>query len=131
MLTLRSVNHIGIRITDRARSVEFYARLGFQLVWEHPAGTVVILRNAAGIEINFIVNGKPYEGGQNPLMDLADKYPGYTHIAFDIESIDATLAALSAAGIAVSGGPERLGDGLSLFIRDPDRNVIELRQTGL
>ena len=34
MLTLRSVNHIGIRITDRARSVEFYARLGFQLVWE-------------------------------------------------------------------------------------------------
>lgn len=131
MLTLRSVNHIGIRITDRARSVDFYARLGFQLVWEHPAGTVMILRNAAGIEINFIVNGKPYGGDQNPLMDLADKYPGYTHVAFDVESIDTTLAALAAADIAVSGGPERLGDGLSLFIRDPDRNVIELRQTGL
>lgn len=131
MLTLRSVNHIGIRITDRARSVEFYARLGFQLVWEQPAGTVMILRNAAGIEINFIVNGKPYQGDQNPLMDLPDKYPGYTHVAFDIESIDATLAALARANIAVSGGPERLGDGLSLFIRDPDRNVIELRQTGL
>lgn len=129
MLALRRVDHIGIRITDRARSLAFYALLGFELVSEHAGGTVLIIRNAAGLEINFIVNGTPYATGLNPLMDIDDKYPGYTHVAFAVDSMEQTMIALAQAEIAISGGPERLGGGLSLFVRDPDRNVIELRQS--
>lgn len=128
MISLQGVSHVGIRVIERDRSAAFYAKLGFAVVAEHESGSVVILRNAAGVEINFIVNGKPFEGGQNPLMDIDDKYPGYTHVAFDVGSMEQTVAALGTLGIAISEGPVRLGPGLSLFVRDPDRNVIELRQ---
>jgi lactoylglutathione lyase len=128
MIAIRGVDHIGIRVIDRKRSVDFYGKLGFEVTQEHDAGRVVVLRNAAGVEINFIVNGAEYAGGQNPLMDIAEKYPGYTHVALAVESMDQTIATLGRVGIPISEGPQRLGAGLSLFIRDPDRNVIELRQ---
>jgi lactoylglutathione lyase len=62
-------------------------------------------------------------------MDVSPKYPGYTHVALQISSIDETVRLLEENGITITGGPVKLGDGVSLFIRDPDRNVIELRQT--
>jgi hypothetical protein len=38
-------------------------------------------------------------------------------------------ARLEAAGVALSGGPMRLGQSAqAIFVRDPDRNVIELHQ---
>jgi hypothetical protein len=30
--------------------------------------------------------------------------------------------------VVITEGPVRLGGALSLFLRDPDRNVIELRE---
>ncbi len=32
MLNIESVNHVGIRVGDKARSVSFYADLGFELL---------------------------------------------------------------------------------------------------
>lgn len=41
----------------------------------------------------------------------------------------ATKEALEKAGIAISDGPVRFAGGsTSIFIRDPDRNVIEFMQ---
>ena len=53
-------------------------------------------------------------------------YPGGLPAA-----IDETVAALEEMGIAITGGPARFSDDMvSLFIRDPDRNVIELTEHG-
>lgn len=126
---IQAVDHLGIRVLDAARSEAFYARLGFEVVARHDAARVVILRNDAGVEINLIVNADPAFDGTNALMDDdLPKRAGYTHAALRVASIEATMRALEAAGIARSDGPVRLGDGISIFIRDPDRNVIELRE---
>jgi catechol 2,3-dioxygenase-like lactoylglutathione lyase family enzyme len=41
-------------------------------------------------------------------------------------SIDAVLADLLAAGIAVASGPVKRSDGSALFVHDPDGLRIEL-----
>jgi len=128
MVTIDGVAHIGIRVVDAARSEAFYGLLGFKALWRGGPDNVVILKNANDVEINLIVNAVAPPGGNNVLMDIPDKHPGYTHVALRVRSIEETVANLERAGIVISGAPVQLGAGTSLFIRDPDRNVIELRQ---
>jgi lactoylglutathione lyase len=129
MITITHVEHIGFRVADGAPAEAFYAKLGFEVTFRSPKHPVVILRNAAGVELNLIVNADTSEG-TNVLMDVPEKHPGITHVALAVASIDDTVRALGALGIEITEGPVQLGDGLSLFIRDPDRNVIELRKVG-
>jgi lactoylglutathione lyase len=114
--------HIGIRVHDLARSEAFYAHLGFVHAWG-PLGPehVAAMRHPSGLELNFIVNA-PDANAPNVLMDIPDKQPGITHIALTITSVSEVEAALQSAGIPISG---RRGS-VALFVRDPDRNVIEL-----
>jgi catechol 2,3-dioxygenase-like lactoylglutathione lyase family enzyme len=126
-LELTAWNHIGIRVTNRARSVAFYGLLGFAEVAYHEGPAVSILRNAAGLEINLIVNAVEVE--DNVLMDRPDKYPGYTHASLRVASIEDTVVALHRLGIVISEGPVNLGGlALAVFVRDPDFNVVELTQ---
>jgi len=124
---ITGVDHIGIRVLDAARSEEFYAKLGFTVVARHDAASVVILRNKHGVEINLIVNAEAEFDGTNVLMDVPPKRAGFTHVALRVESIAETLKKLVEQRIKISDGPVRLGEGTSIFVRDPDRNVIELR----
>jgi lactoylglutathione lyase len=67
----------------------------------------------------------------NILMDVPEKHPGITHFALLCPDIEAARRQLELAGIPLSGGPVRFGPGAQgIFVRDPDRNVIELQQRG-
>lgn len=123
--------HIGIRVHDMERSVRFYELLGFRKT-AGPVGPepVAILEHPSGVELNLILNA-PQAAEPNILMDVPVKHPGITHFALLCPDILAAKAQLEAAGIALSGGPMRLGPGAqAIFVRDPDRNVIELHQRG-
>jgi lactoylglutathione lyase len=128
VIKIQQVDHIGIRVTNEALTLAFYKQLGFDVTFRAEGAPVVIVKNAEGVEINFIVNGNEPPAGKNVLMDVAAKHPGITHIALRVASIGKIASELQSLGIPITEGPVRLGSGVSLFIRDPDKNVIELRE---
>jgi lactoylglutathione lyase len=67
--------------------------------------------------------------GVNILMDVEEKYPGYTHIALTVKSLDAAKEFVTAQGIDITGSFS-FKNMSAIFIRDPDRNVIELDAYG-
>ncbi len=132
MLNITRVDHLGIRISDLERSREFYERLGFQFIRDagFREGHPVIMKHPGGVVVNLL-GPSTEDTGTNILMDVDAKYSGYTHASLRIESIEAAKAALEGMGIEITGGPFRFTDDMvSMFIRDPDRNVIELTEHG-
>ena len=130
-LEVTGVAHIGIRVHDLERARAFYELLGFQFV-VGPVGPepVAILIHPAGVEINLILNGASPEA-DNILMDVPVKHAGYTHVALSIADIEGAVAALEAAGVTITEGPVNFpGGARAIFVRDPDRNVVELNQPG-
>jgi lactoylglutathione lyase len=131
-IVIERVDHIGIRVRDLDRALNFYRLLGFALLRRAEGDDVAIIRNENGVELNLVFNANAGEPSANVLMDVPDKYPGYTHMALRVASIPATMTALKANGIAITQGPVSFGESgesgqVSVFVRDPDHNVIELR----
>ncbi|MHA1567265.1 MAG: VOC family protein [Alphaproteobacteria bacterium] len=128
-LEITGVAHIGIRVHDLDRARTFYALLGFEFVIG-PVGPepVAILAHPAGVEINLILNSASPDA-DNILMDVPVKHAGYTHVALSITDIEGAVATLEAAGVTITEGPVNFpGGARAIFVRDPDRNVIELNQ---
>ena len=126
MINIPMIDHIGIRVADADRSLRFYEQFGFKLIANFEV--VYIMRTAGGAEINLVVNANNTNNDANILMDVDEKYPGITHVAFRIDSMEATVALIKTAQIPISEGPVELGRGQSVFIRDPDRNTLEFRE---
>lgn len=128
-IAVEQVDHIGVRVRDLDAALRFYGVLGFALEVKVPYDAVAIIRNAAGVELNLVFNANAGDPKANVLMDVPEKYPGYTHVALRVQSIADTITALNEHGIRITQGPVSFGrDGhVSVFVRDPDRNVIELR----
>lgn len=132
MFEIRSLDHVGLRVTDRDAAARFFAGLGFrpepgEYAPEHQALGLI---NDAGVRLNLIYNAVPAPGGTNVLMDFPDKWPGWTHAAFVVDDLDALLDWLCAEGIRVTEGPVVYGGGRRrvCFIRDADGNVIEFNE---
>ena len=128
-MQISRVDHIGIRVRDLDRAMRFYGVLGFELQWQDPDDAVAIVKNRHGVELNLVFNANSDAGTKNILMDVAEKYPGYTHVALRVESIRGAIETLREHQIRITQGPVSFGrDGhVSVFVRDPDLNVIELR----
>lgn len=128
-IAIERVDHIGVRVRDLDRALAFYRVLGFDLVRRAKGDDVAIVRNEQGVELNLVFNANAGDPSANILMDVPEKFAGYTHIALRVTSIPGTIAALKANSIAITQGPVSFGDPgqVSVFVRDPDRNVIELR----
>ncbi len=126
MLAIEKIDHIGIRVSDKKRSIEFYDGLGFALITDvgFEKGHPVIMQHTSGVVLNLL-GPSTTQTGENILMDVDDKHPGITHVSFKVASLVDAKAFLKEQGIALTGEFSFKGMD-AIFIRDPDRNVIEL-----
>ena len=129
MIDIEQVDHIGIRVRDLDRALDFYKIFGFEETALAGNDPVVVVKNARQVELNLVYNSTTENDGDNILMDVDEKYSGFTHVALRISSVLDTLKSLEENRIHITQGPVSFGrDGhVSIFVRDPDRNVLELR----
>jgi len=131
MKEIVGINHVGIRVVSLEKARRFYEQLGFVFI-TGPVGPepVAIMEHPSGININLIHNADSAIAN-NILMDVEEKYPGYTHLALDVKDIKAAQESVANLGIRITEGPIVLPNGdVMFFIRDQDENVIEFHQNG-
>ena len=127
-MQITAYDHVGLRVTDRARSQAFYEDLGFRLDPDYSSDTALELVSPSGVRINLILNGVPTPAGDNVLLDRPQKWPGYTHMAFVVDRLADVLDWAAHRGIRITEGPVDWGRRLTCFLRDPDSNVLEFNE---
>ena len=118
--------HFGVRVADLDRSLAFYTTVGYEVVGsvpETPLGelTMIKLPGDEFVSIELV---------HDPARDDADVGRGPSHFVIQVESMDATIAELSARGIDADSptSPDGSDDFRTTWIVDPDGNRIELVQ---
>ena len=86
------------------------------------------MKHSSGVVVNLLGPATTLDGS-NILMDVHEKYPGYTHIALTVTSLEDAKDFMKTNGIDVTGSFS-FRKMSAIFIRDPDRNVIELDAYG-
>src|SRR6478672_3832051 len=96
-VTINSLQHVGIPVTNIAVSESFYNRLGFQKVMQAPfdmdghAGTCIMMKQGS-IIIEL------YQVPEQQLQDIRTRKDGHIdHIAFDVDDVDSTYEVLKKA----------------------------------
>ena len=128
MKEITGINHIGLRVRDMEISREFYEKLGFDFL-VGPVGPepVAIVEHPCGVNINLILNASDLAPATNILMEDPIKYPGYTHVALEVDDAKAVASQIKELGLRITEEVEFKGAQF-FFIRDPDGNVIEFHQ---
>ena len=127
-MRIQGYDHVGIRVSDRESALKFYAMLGFQPDPEFSNERVAEIVAEDGTRINLIFNGVAREGAHNLLLDEPTKWPGYTHAAFIVDSLQRLLDFAASEGIEITEGPHDWGRRMTCFFRDPDGNVLEFNE---
>lgn len=125
-------HHVAISCGDLKATEAFYTtHFGFTRARAIPLGN--------GNEIVFLKNGSAYlelfqaEGDRPSPAVAADgpHYPGWRHLAFKVDSVDAALAAMG-ADARVTLGPLDFDAFIkgwrTVWVADPDGNIIEISQ---
>jgi lactoylglutathione lyase len=126
-MKVRKLLHTRYRLNDLEKSVKFYKEvLGLEEIRRHksPRGSELVFLKAPGSEETIELCHFPSSGPVQVQPDL-------THLAFEVESLEAFGKHLAAHGLKYSDGPtmKENGGGFA-FIDAPEGYEIELIQIG-
>jgi catechol 2,3-dioxygenase-like lactoylglutathione lyase family enzyme len=123
-LRVEELDHVVIRCRDQARSLDFYTRV-LGLSEERRLDAIGLVQLRAGRSMVDLVPADPPPTHEGRNVD---------HVCLGVDTPDVAAMArwLRAQGVEVLGDPaERYGArgmGLSIYVLDPDGNVVELKQ---
>ncbi len=112
-----------LRVSDPQATIAFFNLLGLEerRRKDVPAGKFTLIFLGAGddvaeVELTHNWDQAGYDGGRN-----------FGHLAFRVDDIYATCAALAGGGVTINRPPR---DGRMAFVRSPDGISVELLQNG-
>ena len=127
---IRAIDHVVLRVADLDRSLDFYVRvLGCAVERRQEAIGLVQLRAGRSLIDLVPLDGKlGMAGGAGPGKEGRNM----DHVCLRIEPFDADALAtyLRARGLQPGEARPRFGaegQGLSIYVSDPDGNTIELK----
>ncbi len=111
-------------VQDLDRSIAFYTRnLGFRLTQK--AGPIGIVSRG---DLHLLLSG-PQSSGARPVADgRRQESGGWNRIVLYVDSLDASLVALKAAGTRLRNEVESGPGGKQIQLEDPDGNPVELHE---
>ena len=128
---MRPINHMGLNCVDPIAMEKWYSKhFGFtrkRVYLPGPDQVVVIGNDGASLELF------PAKGDAPPPAPERDghEYPGWRHVAFLVDDLDATLAQMG-DDAKITLGPLDMGafiEGMRVaWISDPEGNIVELNQ---
>ena len=130
MISVRDIDHVVLRVRDLERSLAFYRDvLGCAVELARPSIGLWQLRAGRSMVDLVPVDGKLGAAGGAP---PAKEGRNVDHVCFRIEPFDeaAIRAHLAAHGVKAGSTEQRVGaegTGPSIYVEDPDGNVIELK----
>jgi catechol 2,3-dioxygenase-like lactoylglutathione lyase family enzyme len=128
-MSVCALDHIVLNVADVERSLNFYEQalgLGAERVeaWRRHEIGFPSVRISPSTLIDLV--GVPADQGEGQQPNLA-----HFCLVTDSPNLDDAIKALAAVGVEVETGPATRwgarGAALSIYFRDPDHNLIELR----
>ena len=118
--------HFGLRVADLDQSLAFYTAVGYEVIGTVPGTAFGDLTMLKLPDDDYVM----IELVSGPSPDGAPGGSGLSHLVIKVESLEATMADLAAAGLDVEApdSPNGTDDFLTTWITDPDGNRIELVQ---
>ena len=115
--------HTRMRVSDMEQTIAFYTNvLGLEVLERKvsPRGSHLAFLKVPNSEELIELTSFPPNGPMKVQEDLV-------HLAFQVESLDDTIASLHAKGVKVTDGPTQTSSGSRfIFIDAPDGYEIEL-----
>jgi len=137
-------HHPGIVVPDLEKARQFYCdALGFRVIrnydWDESfsetaervmgvAGTAAkcLLLNGQNCFLELFEYQEPKSKG-DPFSRQANDN-GLAHLCFQVTDIFMAFEQVKSAGAITHGEPVQVGEGFSIYIRDPFGNILELAQ---
>ena len=122
-MRVKKLLHTRMRVSDMEQTVAFYTNvLGLEVLERKvsPRGSHLAFLKVPNSEELIELTSFPPSGPVKVQEDLV-------HLAFQVESLDETIASLNAKGVKVTDGPTQTSSGSRfIFIDAPDGYEVEL-----